>query len=321
LSKLWEGSQASDIAVAHFSGAKKVWDCAPEKDVSVVGSPWVRQAFARLPPRTRDTVALRCRVLHAEWHMSLALALQRCQSCCGAAPELHNSCPWAMTLQTGELNLSNSTPSVQCLDQGRKAGVSLGDEVVIVEDKKANADVALESLATVVRFGCDGSMVLWRTPLPDASIPFCAGHFGLCRHVDSKTATAVAPLGYTLSSQRSLADKGTCGNDTGNGSMDCDWVPTLGSQAIAWQCEGHVLGKVVAVRGDRRLMRFGVTARAPFWFSWDDLLSPNFLPGEEWQCVTCLSWRTVGSFDRTGAWRCEGCSKAASATLLQQMQP
>jgi len=314
LSKLWECAQASDIAVAHFSGAKKVWDCAPEKDVSVVGSPWVRQAFARLPPQTRGTVALRCQVLHVEWHRSLALALQCCQSRCGASPELQNGSPWAVTLCTGDLNLSNST-AVQCLDEGRKAGVSLGDEVVIVEDKKAHADVALTHVATVVRLGLDGSLVLWRTPLPDASVPFCAGHFGLCRRVDSKAATAVAPLGSVLSSRQSKADKGTCG------TIDCDWVPTLGSQAIAWLYEGHVLGKVVAVRGDKRLLRFGATARAPFWFSWDDLLSPNFLPGEEWQCVTCLSWRTVGSFDRTGAWRCEGCSKAASATLLQQMQP
>merc|ERR1719221_2483021 len=30
LSRQWEAAQAADVAVCHFSGARKVWDCKPE---------------------------------------------------------------------------------------------------------------------------------------------------------------------------------------------------------------------------------------------------------------------------------------------------
>merc|ERR1719215_2317617 len=63
LSQLWEEAQAADVAVAHFSGHSKVWDAEPERSVHVLASEYVQQAFARLSPKTRSNVALRCQVL------------------------------------------------------------------------------------------------------------------------------------------------------------------------------------------------------------------------------------------------------------------
>merc|ERR1719242_2751815 len=61
LSPTWEAAQATDVAVAHFSGSRKVWECMPDQDVPILGNDWVMQTFARLPAQTRSSVTVRCR--------------------------------------------------------------------------------------------------------------------------------------------------------------------------------------------------------------------------------------------------------------------
>merc|ERR1719193_156784 len=70
VSRQWEDALAADIAIAHFSGPK-AWDTAPERDVLVVGSEWVKDTYMRLSPKVRTAVSVRCKALFAGWHRAL----------------------------------------------------------------------------------------------------------------------------------------------------------------------------------------------------------------------------------------------------------
>jgi len=176
LSRQWEAAEAADVAVAHFSGAGKVWDCMPERDVNVVGSHFVQQAFDRLTAQTRTSVEVRCRALHAEWHRALALALRQCH---GAGLDSHLGAPWAAALHLGSRAGSGGASPPRPL---------LGEDVVFADDD------GVEHLAQVVcsREG-DGEAVVWQTPVPSAAQPFCPGPFGLCRSLRASEVLRLAP--------------------------------------------------------------------------------------------------------------------------------
>jgi len=157
-STLWENTWTADIYVAHFSGARKVWDCAPELPAPVLSSEWVRTAFARLAPKTRAAVTIRCRALFAQWHRVLASALRSCR-------ESHeNSCfgeGWKALLNTGEA------------DQPPSGKLHVGEDVITKDMNGA------KYLARVVRIRKNGTLVVWRAPSPGDHV-FCPGHFGIC---------------------------------------------------------------------------------------------------------------------------------------------
>jgi len=280
LSEHWECAQAADVAIAHFSGAKKAWDCPPDSKVSVVGAEWVRQQFARLPLRTQAALTIRCQALHAEWHRALGLALSKCRLGCAEAP---GGTSWADFLRTGELGLPTMAPLGHLQQEAQVASFVLGQDVFVTEPDDSM------HLAKVVRVQDDGTLMVWRTPSPSASFPFCAGSFGLCFGVGAARVVAVPTHEGT---------RGTLGN-----------LGKLGLEAVAWLGEGHVLGLVVATRGEERLLRFRV-GHAPQWFRLEELEVEGLGDGKL-QCARCLRW-LQGRFCVDGFWRCAVCQLAVA---------
>lgn len=268
LSQLWEEAQASDIAVAHFSGHTKVWDASPEKVAHVLGSEFSQQAFARLSARSRHSVGLRCQALHAQWHLMLSEALRRCRerdvgSKVGIA--------WAAAISTGEPPRSNMP---KCLSVPTQDGPLVGCDVTLSEEDgtirlakvirvRGGGDVGAGGQENMAPNAKDidvpmplrqdsrprevlKELVVWRTPSPSAEAPFCPGAFGLCITVPAALA-------------QPLVDGGAKSAD------DDEFILGMGDEAVAWLGTGHARGLIIASRGDLRLLRFEANV-APRWF-------------------------------------------------------
>jgi len=276
LSRFWEGAQATDIAVAHFSGAKKVWDCFPEQLAHVVGSEWVKQTFTRLNPRTRASVAVRCRALHAEWHLMLSRGL-----CKAREAGVDVGTQWTAVLQTGcvEQLQPHENSSAISTSASSVSPVLVGERMVMRDSDN------VDHLVEVVRVREDGTVIVWRVPTP-ADEAFCGGQFGLCCAVDASARESLRPL-------QDYSDAG---------GTDC----RLGSAVVAWSGEGHMRGKVRACREAERLIQFW-TDHTPSWHDVSDVLTADSVTDASiLQCATCLSWK-AGSFKQDGLWTCTAC--------------
>jgi hypothetical protein len=176
ISHVWENAQAKDVAVAHFSGSKKVWDCEPDNVVPAFMNDWMQQTFTRLAPKVRSNVTMRCRALHAEWHRNLARAARNCRM--NGEGRIDNL-TWAPLLHR-VLKIREGLPLV-----------AVGDTVTLCSD-----DHTIHA-ATVVRLR-GNDVVLWRTPLP-SEMSFCSGTFGICLSLKpSERLLATLPTGDTL---------------------------------------------------------------------------------------------------------------------------
>lgn len=271
VSEIWERSGAVDVAVAHFSGATKVWDMEPEHEVQVVGSVWVKQAFSRLHPKTRSLVQVRCKALHAEWNRVLAVALRQCRER-GLADHLVGT-SWTAALRTGcrprPLPPSSSGEDCPNEEDGASAqkrlkptALLVGDDICVQHDMGNAQEGAyhgcVSHLAKVLRVKDDNSVVVWRTPLPSED-SFSKGPFGLCYIVGEGGQNCLIPL----------CDLSTVAGSTPLG---------LGTDIVAWSKDGHLRGVVRALDGEDRLVSFA-EHRAPQWFVASDLLD-DALDGE-----------------------------------------
>eukprot|EP00747_Dinoflagellata_sp_TGD_P213501 gnl/TRDRNA2_/TRDRNA2_86439_c0_seq1.p1 gnl/TRDRNA2_/TRDRNA2_86439_c0~~gnl/TRDRNA2_/TRDRNA2_86439_c0_seq1.p1 ORF type:complete len:378 (+),score=48.40 gnl/TRDRNA2_/TRDRNA2_86439_c0_seq1:2-1135(+) len=301
LSRLWEDAGAADVAVAHFSGTKKPWDSSPEIDPPVLASDWVKDIFAGLSAEARASAAVRCRALHAHWHHMLAAALRFCRNR-GAAARVNEF--WTSVLHTGDLR-SCDAPGAPALRED--PAFLVGDEVAV-----SRAEEATKHWAQVLRVTADGSMVVWRTPLP-AEDPFCAGHLGSCYTLRKGSSDSAVPMS-------------SCFPEAASNEAVCMGEPKLGAPVIAWFGEGHMRGLVVAVRAGDCLVRFA-TCRTPHWLALEEMRYEDVAGKNRLQCATCLSWQP-GSFESDGFWCCTDCrhrksgqKAAASATSTEDFVP
>lgn len=297
----WLSAAPEDIKVAHFSGGPKVWDVNPEGAGNVIGTQWVRQTFARLSERCRTNAAMRCRVMHAEWHRCLALALRECHA---QGFDAVQNTALARVVRTGSVDALSKGVGGETSDAGQ--GLPVGEDVTFKDD------VGATHLGTVVRILGSAAqseagqrrppqVVVWHTP-PPAKAPLCAGPFGLCYTLD---ASAVLPLGRGGTTTPNASGKHT----PRAGGIS---TPGLGDQAILWTGEGHALVAVVATMAaegaeeEESLVRF-LSSHAPRWVPARELVDardPD--PEGALQCVDCLK-RCPGSFRPDGFWYCSLC--------------
>lgn len=296
LSRIWEEAEASDVAVAHFSGHTKVWDAAPDRAVPVLGSDWVKQAYARMTVRTRSAVAVRCQALHAEWHRTLAEALRTCRER-GLASEVGPS--WAEMLHRGGTPAAAAAAVANLSTPVAWAGPLVGEDVVLSEEdgtRRLAKVVGRRCGAPTTNGAADGTkLIVWHSPSPSGEAPFCAGPFGLCFAVRAEAAVASAAA-------------------VGAGAE----TEALGAEVVAWLGEGHARGLVVACRGASQLVRFA-TKEPPHWLpaerlhGWGKGQGPGEPPAvAALQCAHCLE-RAAGSFGGSGLWRCGGCAPLVAA--------
>mmetsp|Transcript_79786 Transcript_79786/g.207416 ORF Transcript_79786/g.207416 Transcript_79786/m.207416 type:complete len:588 (+) Transcript_79786:73-1836(+) len=296
LSRQWEEAFATQVAVAHFSGHQKVWDCDPECDVAVMGSEWVKHTFAQLPPHIQRAVAVRCRVLHAEWHRTLASALQLCRE--RGLGLLEIGPVWANVLSTGDTAAFRGPTARSFSDLPPLIPPLVGDDVVFSDKdgmKRLAKVVRARDISNVSGAGSRTRLILWSTPAPSAASPFCGGPFGLCSAASLET---VRPL-----------DVQRPGADSAAARMD------IGAEVIAWLGSGNIRALVVASRDDWRLLRFN-SAQAPEWQMVGELLglASDCESWQDLQCTRCLCC-ALGSFDVNGLWCCESCCHSAPSRL------
>lgn len=257
-SKLWEDADVTDIAVAHFSGTRKVWECEPDEFVPGLMNDWMKHTFAKLDSKTQISVTLRCRALHAEWHQTLASALKCCRQ------RDANGClsvqigQWAACLSTGTLHSTPALPSELTPPS------FVGDQVVITD----KAQIA--HAATIVRVREGGEIVVRRVPTP-AEMPWCGGLFGLC--YARQITDALKPLEPPVE------------------PFD------LGSTVVVWSGEGHVQGNIVASAGAEYLVQYP-GKQAPQWQNEREIQSMDAIDQVEGlQCTVTLRW-SPGAFVR-----------------------
>lgn len=296
LSREWEEALPTQVAVAHFSGHQKVWDCEPECDAAVMASEWVKNLFAQLPPHTQSAVAVRCRVLHAEWHRTLASALRLCRERGLGAAEVGPA--WAHVVSTGDTSVFRGAVARSPSDLPSPTPPLVGDDVVFAErdgTKRLARVVKVRGGASAGGTAGRSRVIIWSTPRPSAALPFCGGPLGLC---SAASAEDVLPLDLCRS-----------GADGSMAQMD------IGAEVIAWLGNGNVRGLVVASREDWRLLRF-TGAQAPEWQMVGELqgLASDSELWEDLQCTRCLS-RAPGNFDADGLWCCDACRQSAPANL------
>lgn len=238
LSPLWENAAVSEVAVAHFSGSPKVWDCPPGNFLRALGSKWIKKATSKWPQHVQTAVSLRCEVLQSSWHRFFASALLRCQESGLSATEVGR---WSWVIQSGNLKLFSETP----LDQppmersmvGRLARLTRGD--------------GSKALVTVLLGGsCDGKQpVVWSCPEPCFGKAFCAGDFGLC---------------YTLDDNDKLQLADGCDDDGVAG------IWQLGTEVDAHDGDDFRTGRIMACRNESVLVQFPAN-HSPAWFMVDEI--------------------------------------------------
>jgi len=347
ISRAWEETTASGVAVAHFSGHQKVWDCAPDHNAHVMGSEWVKQTFARLPPRTRSAVAVRCQTLHAAWHRDLAAALRHCRERGLGRSEVGGI--WAEVLRTGDasalaalvggprrppdaqgqpsasstrpspgrdrhgangIDSAVATVSEGAIETGALAAESaplVGDDIVL------SGEDGQRRLATVLRAG--GSSGGGQGG-PSRELPM------VCWSTPPPSVAApfcAGPFGVCAAR---LAGEEVLSAEGAQSEGGADAEHDVGMQAVAWLGDGHARGLVVARRPGWRLLRFAAV-RPPTWLPAEELRAAPACGagagdgavgaevGEPLQCASCLEY-ALGSFDGTGFWRCGGCGPRAA---------
>ena len=220
LSQTWHKTKVDEIAVAHFSGAEKVWDTEPDGELPVLGNVHAKDAFALLPPAVQRLAEARCRLLHAEWHFKFAHGLRRCRAKLPA--ELDWRPAWRSLLATGTGRDSQDRDVSQHGRGSIGASWSPGDHLVVEES--GSVGLALH-LATALRpKGC--SLVLYRQSPGDRH-----SFEGL---VESRDVQCLKPVDEEMAAEYGL-----------------------GCKAVAWLGEGHSQGLVVARSGNERLLQIG----------------------------------------------------------------
>ncbi|CAE7416327.1 unnamed protein product [Symbiodinium sp. CCMP2456] len=152
LSQTWQKTEVPEIAVAHFSGAQKVWDTEPDQELAVLSNHHAREIFVSLSPAVQRLAEARCRLLHAEWHVKYALALRSCRVSSPSKPVLHK------LLATGRLS-----------EGSIGTGWHPGDSLSVEESGSVNGSIY--HLATVLRPRGD-SLILYREGA-STSKPYC----------------------------------------------------------------------------------------------------------------------------------------------------
>lgn len=170
---LWEEAEVTDIAVCHFSGSPKVWSYHPadEKD-SLLTNYWVQDAFNSMPTSVKERSVLRYRALSAEWHRTLAAALQFCR---GRVP-LRDTGSWGSVLESGVLPSLGSPPSEHV-----PLPINVGQELTFKDEG------GITRRGEIVRVDSGSSQALfigtvWSVPLPGEN-SLGAGPFGLCQQI------------------------------------------------------------------------------------------------------------------------------------------
>lgn len=295
LSDTWVNALAEDVAIAHFSGSHKVWDIRPEETASILQNAWVRQTFSRLSARSRNLAAVRCRVLHAEWHRCLALALRQCYS---QGVEVHGSSGLGRVLRTGCLE---TLGAVAHADDGaappptHEASPLVGEEVVF---RGPSGATHLGTVLRIMEAEPHPMVSVWYTPTPGQE-QSCAGPCGACCTRSVSEVKLFDAQGNSVCQPRERLG--------------------LGEKAVLWLGEGHALVTVVATLDEEDasldygecLVRFAST-HAPRIVSSIDLAAlPDTGSQDTWQCVSCLR-RCPGTFQADGFWYCRACQADAA---------
>ena len=222
LTQVWQKTHVPDIAVAHFSGAEKVWDTEPDKELPILSNTFARNLLASLSPAVQQLAVGRCKLLHAEWHVNYALALQSCRATLSPS-ELQGWNPaWRSLLARG-------TGQEEVHEDMKGTGWCPGDSLAVEEPGTTGTNASIFHLATVLR-PKGGLLVLYR------------------KH-------AKASLGYQIEGRIEQIESKQALDLTLPGKGEDDFG--LGLKAAVWLGDGHMQGMVVACRGSERLLQIG----------------------------------------------------------------